>query len=264
MSERDVSQFEPTARFSRRVADYVRFRPRYPRVVLDTLAADTGLTPASVIADIGSGTGFSAEMFLQNGNTVYGVEPNAHMRHAGETYLAAWPAFHSVAGTAEATTLRAHSIDYVVAGQALHWFDLPRARAEFARIVRPGGWLALIWNTRDEESSPFMRAYETFVRDHSVDSTMIFHTNVTEVEIATLFERGAYTYRTFANSFALDFETLLGRTASSSYMPERDDARYAAMESALRALFARHARAGRIEYLYKTELYFGRPAQVED
>src|SRR5947209_4065708 len=105
---------DPTARFGSRVADYVATRPGYPPAVLDSLHAEAGLTPGSVIADVGSGTGLSSEMFLKNGNTVYGVEPNAEMRAAGEQLLAGYPKFHSAAGTAEDTTLPDASIDLIV------------------------------------------------------------------------------------------------------------------------------------------------------
>src|SRR5215211_3769159 len=114
---------DPTTRFSHRVADYVRTRPGYPTAVLDLLRTETGLTPAAVVADIGSGTGLSAEMFLKNGNAVIGVEPNADMRAAAESLLAGYPNFCSVTGTAENTALPDASVDLVVAGQAFHWFD---------------------------------------------------------------------------------------------------------------------------------------------
>ena len=97
-------------RFSTRVADYVRYRPRYPQGVLDLMQLECQLTPAHAIADIGSGTGFLAELFLKNGNTVFGVEPNKEMREAGEQYLDCYSRFNSVDGSAEATTLGDSSV----------------------------------------------------------------------------------------------------------------------------------------------------------
>src|SRR5271170_3464981 len=116
-------------RFSNRVGDYVRYRPGYPRAVLDLLRDECGLTPKSVVADIGSGTGILTQMLLENGNLVYGVEPNAEMRAAGEEFLAAHPKFRSVAASAEATKLPDASVDLIVAAQAFHWFDPPASRA---------------------------------------------------------------------------------------------------------------------------------------
>ena len=130
-----------TSRFSDRVENYVLYRPGYPPEALQALRDECGLTPNHVIADIASGTGIWTRMLLQNGNKVFGVEPNPEMRKAGERLLAAFPNFTSVAGTAEATTLADQSVDFVTAAQAAHWFDRKRSRREFVRILKPGGWL---------------------------------------------------------------------------------------------------------------------------
>src|SRR5271154_1515768 len=127
---------DPTARFSSRVEKYVRYRPSYPKEVVALLGKQCGLTAESVIADVASGTGIFTRLLLENGNRVFGVEPNAEMRRAGEEYLAAFPRFTSVAGTAEATTLPDHSVDIVTAAQAAHWFDRAKARREFVRILK--------------------------------------------------------------------------------------------------------------------------------
>ena len=135
---------DPTQCFSNRVENYARFRPYYPQAVPELLKAECGLTSASVIADVGSGTGVLSEMFLERGNRVFGVEPNEEMRKAGERLLERYPNFTSVAGTAEDTKLVTPSVDFVVAGQTFHWFDAARSRGEFARILRAGGWVALV------------------------------------------------------------------------------------------------------------------------
>ena len=120
-------------RFSSRVDDYINYRPHYPIEIIDLLAEKCALTPESVIADIGSGTGMLAKLFLENGNPVVGVEPNAEMRAAGEQYLAEFGRFTSMSGSAEATRLPAHAMDFVICGQAFHWFDRERTRDEFLR-----------------------------------------------------------------------------------------------------------------------------------
>ncbi|MDP8950409.1 MAG: class I SAM-dependent methyltransferase [Actinomycetota bacterium] len=151
---------DPTQRFTNRVDHYVKYRPSYPRAALDLLKTECGLTSASLVADVGSGTGILSELFLENGNRVFGIEPNERMRETGERRLGRHPRFTSVAGTAEATTLDGDSVDFVVAGQAFHWFDPERARAEFSRILKPGGWVALVWNLRRKDATPFLAAYE--------------------------------------------------------------------------------------------------------
>jgi SAM-dependent methyltransferase len=253
---RPVDRFRPTERFSRRAADYVRYRPRYPQVALDAIVTETGLTPQHAVADVGSGTGFSAELFLRYGCRVFGIEPNAEMRAAGDAYLAAYPLFTSVAGTAEATTLPDAAIDLIVAGQAFHWFDVTRARTEFARILRPGGWVALLWQTRDTDS-PFMRAYEDVVERHSTEVRQVHHRNVTDAEFAAAFADGAYRSFTFPYVQEFDLDGLLGRTFSSSYMPGQGEPGAEAVTAELTDLFHRHAAGGRVAFAYTTELYLG-------
>src|SRR4026208_981769 len=141
---------DPTKRFSKRVENYIQYRPKYPPAVFDFLRNELNLAPSSIIADVGSGTGISSEMFLRNGNTVFGIEPNSEMREAGERNLSQFASFKSIYGTAEATTLEDHSVDFVIAGQAFHWFDRARSRAEFFRILKKNGWVVLIWNDRKE------------------------------------------------------------------------------------------------------------------
>src|SRR6266496_249812 len=114
----ELNMAASTERFSSRVENYARYRPRYPAEIVGLLESECGLTDGSVIADIGSGTGFLAELFLRNGNRVFGVEPNRDMRVAGEGLLAAYSNFTSLAGTAEATTLADRSVDFVIAGEA--------------------------------------------------------------------------------------------------------------------------------------------------
>jgi ubiquinone/menaquinone biosynthesis C-methylase UbiE len=168
-----------TSRFSDRVENYVRYRPGYPLAVLQELKAECGLAPSHVVADIASGTGIWTRMLLENGNHVVGVEPNVEMREAGERLLAAFPKFSSVAGTAEATTLADQSVDFVTAAQAAHWFDRERARHEFARILKPGGWLVLLWNERLTDSTAFLRDYEQLLLTYGTDYQDIRHEHTT-------------------------------------------------------------------------------------
>ncbi len=95
---------EATERFTQTVADYLKYRPSYPKEVLDVLISECHLTSTRIIADIGSGTGLLAKLFLDYGNKVYGVEPNEMMRKAGENYLKNYPNFSSVNGTSTVIT----------------------------------------------------------------------------------------------------------------------------------------------------------------
>jgi SAM-dependent methyltransferase len=248
----------PTLRFSNRVENYVKYRPGYPASVIATLAKECGLTAESVIADIGSGTGISSEVFLKNGKRVFGVEPNREMREAGERLLGKYPDFTSVTGTAEETTLAVCSIDFVTAGQAFHWFDRERARKEFARILKPEGWVALIWNERLTDTSPFLRAYEELLRRFGTDYAAVDHRNVDADAITTFFAPQLFTLREFGNQQIFDYDGLKGRLLSSSYSPEPSHPNYQPMLDALRALFDKYQVSGKVSFDYVTRMYFGR------
>src|SRR3981081_2415509 len=175
----------PTARFSDRVENYVRYRPGYPAEVLDLLRTECGLRPSHIVADIASGTGVFTRLLLENGNSVFAVEPNTAMREMGIRQLKSLESNRvvSVAGTAEETTLKSASVDFVTAAQAAHWFDLPRARAEFARILRPEGGGVLIWDARDTASTPFLQDYEQLLLTYGTD-----YKEVRQRTIATIHE----------------------------------------------------------------------------
>lgn len=166
---------DPTQRFSSRVTNYVKYRPSYPAAIIDLLNTECGLTPDAIVADVGSGTGLLSELFLKTGNRVLGIEPNREMRAAGEQLLRGYDRFVSIAAAAEATTLPAHSVDFITAGQSFHWFDRERAGAELTRILKPQGWLVLIWNERRTDSTPFLRAYEQLLQAYSPEYPQVDH-----------------------------------------------------------------------------------------
>lgn len=249
---------DPTARFSDRVDHYVRYRPDYPAGVLRILEDEAGLTAHSIVADLGSGTGISAEMFLRHGNVVYGIEPNDAMRHAAERLLHHYPNFHSVHGRAEATMLADASIDHVVAAQAFHWFDVPAARAEVQRILKPGGWAVLLWNTRRTESTPFLHAFEALLLRFGTDYREVVHTKITASALEVFYGGRHFVKRTLEHRQKLDLDGIRGRLLSSSYVPAPGHPEHLPMLSELDAIFATHERGGLVTVEYDTEVYFGR------
>jgi SAM-dependent methyltransferase len=250
-----MSDTDPTRLFSKRADNYARYRPGYPADVLDCLRQECGLTPQTVVADVGSGTGILTRLFLDNGNRVYAVEPNEAMRLEAERTLGGYAGFVSVAGRAEATTLPNRSIDLVTAGQAFHWFDAAASRIEFGRVLRPGGFIALVWNARAYQDDPFMMAYERVLGEFGMGYTVVIH-RAHSGDLDTLFANGRG-FRSFSHSRSLDFDSLWGGFLSASYAPLPDDPRYGAMRAALQAAFAAHQRGGLVEFIYDTHLYFG-------
>jgi len=228
---------------------------------LDVLREECGLAPESVVADIGSGTGLLARLFLENGNVVYGVEPNDAMRQAGEQLLKDYPRFRSVAGSAETTTLGDASADFVVAGQAFHWFEPKAARTEFARVLRLQGWVAIVWNERKKDATPFHRDYENLLRTYGTDYTRVAASYPERMRMEDFFGPGTFQHRSFATEQKFDFDGLRGRLMSASYAPAQGHPNHEPMIAALKRLFEKHAEGGRVRIEYETHIYYGRIKQ---
>ncbi|MGA2334541.1 MAG: class I SAM-dependent methyltransferase [Terriglobales bacterium] len=246
----------PTARFSDRVEDYVRYRPGYPPEVLDLLRVECGLRPRHIVADIASGTGMFTRLLLENGNSVFAVEPNTEMREMGVRQLESYNRLVSVAGTAEETTLGSASVDFVTAAQAAHWFDLPRARAEFARILRPEGWCVLIWNERCTETTPFLRDYEQLLLTYGTDYKEVRHERTTAI-IHEFFAPAPYQERVFDLRQRFDYDGTAGRLLSSSYAPLEGHPSHVPMMQELKRIFRAHASDNVVEFEYNTRVYYG-------
>ena len=245
-----------TERFSDRVDNYVKYRPGYPDQVITHLRAEGILTETVVIADIGSGTGLLSALFLEQGNQVIGVEPNANMRHAAEVQLAHYANFSSVNGTAESTSLPSSSVDLITVGQALHWFDAVQAHREFVRILRPSGYTAVIWNIRNTKAAPFMQAFEALMAQYGSEYKEHHHSQHQDKHDVIFFE-GMQLF-TCANAQRLDFSGLQGRALSSSYAPLPPNSRYAPFIAALRNLYESFQDNGQVTIHYQTQMYYGR------
>lgn len=246
-----------TTRFSDRVENYVRYRPGYPPEALGALRSECGLTSAHVIADVASGTGIWTRLLLENGNRVFGVEPNNEMRQAAERLLAPFSKFSSVEAAAEATTLPEHSVDFVTAAQAAHWFDRARARQEFVRILKPEGWLVLVWNERVIDTTPFLRTYEELLLQFGTDYENVRHERTTGA-VNEFFDPAPFNERVFAMRQEFDYAGLEGRLLSSSYAPGPGHPKHEPMLRELRHIFDKHADSGRVSFDYKTRVYFGK------
>jgi SAM-dependent methyltransferase len=245
-------------RFSNRVENYVKYRPGYPAALLDLLRDECGLRAdeSCVIADVGSGTGFLAEIFLKQGNRVFGVEPNADMRKAGEEYLQGFRNFASVAGSAEATTLGGGSVNFVTAGQAFHWFEPAATRREFSRVLTPGGWVVLVWNHRRMDTQ-FARDYEALLKHYGTDYERVRASYPEAHTVRDFFGDVRCLGRDLKYDQTFDWDGLSGRLHSSSYAPTKEHENYVPMMSELRRIFDAHAENERLSMEYETKVYFG-------
>lgn len=248
---------DPTQRFSNRVENYFKYRPRYPPEILPLLEKECGLTRDSVIADVGSGTGFLSELFVRNGNRVFGVEPNAEMRAAGERLLAGYENFTSVDATAEATTLPEHSVDFVTAGQAFHWFDRIKTRSEFPRILKNDGWVVIVWNTFPLARSELVEGYHQVLLRYGTDYREVTR-EIDESGVRLFFPPGAIKTARFYYQQMFDWEGFKGRLLSASFAPQPDSPNYEPMLQELRKVFDSNQKDGTVIFDYDTEVYYGR------
>ena len=245
-----------TTRFSDRVADYTKYRPDYPASVYQFLQQHYRLDKRSVIADIGAGTGIFCEPLLKRGCNVMAVEPNGPMREACDARLSCWSQYRSVAGTAENTTLADASVDLITAAQAFHWFDQTACRCEFARVLKPAGGTALVWNRRDDIGAPFQSDYESLLRERVPAYSDVSHKSLSDAEIAQWFDDDIEV-RQFEHEQRFDFDSLCGRLRSSSYCPTPDTHAYTSLIDELRQIFERYAEGNEVRFIYATQVYAG-------
>lgn len=248
---------DPTKRFSDRVHDYVKYRPSYPPDTIQVIVEEAELSAGAVIADIGCGTGISSLPFLKQGIRVIGVEPNDAMRAAAGRFLAEFPGFSIKAASAESTGIEDNSVDAVIAAQAFHWFQTQKTRAEFERILRPGGSMVLMWNERSLNATEFLREYEELLVRYSTDYSQVRHDRFGPELLGEFFARPFQAFG-FDNKQTFGLEGLLGRVRSSSYMPPPGSPAFRDLADNLTTLFAKHAENGRIEIFYTTRVYIAR------
>ncbi len=250
---------ETTHRFADRVDNYVKYRPHYPREMFDFLLSQHIINENSIVADIGSGTGISSKPFLKLNLEVFAVEPNKEMREAAEKLLGDHKNFHSVNASAENTTLKDHSIDVIVVGQAFHWFEKEKTKQEFKRILKPGGHVVLLWNDRRTDSTEFLRSYEDFLQLCGTDYKEVNHKNTQDKNIFdAFFGENNYTEKWFDNFQEVDFAGLKGRVLSSSYMPNEGHKDYEHMMYCLKKVFARYQQNNTVRLDYDTKIYYGK------
>ncbi len=206
------------------------------------------------VADIGSGTGISTELFLNNNNKVYAVEPNKEMREAADRLLSHHPGYVSVDGTAEHTTLPVQSVDLITAAQAFHWFDRAAFSREAQRIARDGAWYLLIWNER-KVVSDFELAYEDLLIKYATDYTTVDHRNINEADLRDFFSPAEMTKKVFYNEQLFDYDGVKGRLLSSSYAPNAGHINYEPMLAYLREIFDKYQSDGRVGFSYDCNLY---------
>lgn len=247
----------PTGRFTGRVEAYRRYRSRYPREIIPLLQEKCGLRRESIVADIGAGTGMLSELFLENGNAVFAIEPNADMRSACEELTVRFQQLKCIDGTAEDTHLPERSMDIIAVGRAFHWFDHQKCRAEFTRILKPGGWavLAGLGPRRGKES--VQDDYQAIIRQHGIDYERLRGRYNVKEAVQRFFEGGALQETEFSGFEELTYEGLEGHTLSLSVTPQPDHPGFLAMQQALKTYFEKYQLDGKILLPTNCRVYMG-------
>lgn len=247
----------PPERFSGRVESYRRYRPRYPAEIVDVLIRECGLSQNAAVVDVAAGTGLLSEIFLAAGFDVTAIEPNAEMRAACVELRQSYPKLQCIPGTAEETGLPSRSADGITVAQAMHWFDLERTGAEFRRVLKPGGWCAVIYNHRRMGGDAFHDAYEELLRKFGVDYVSVQQQHVGHERLAEYFTPGEMKRRTFSNSQKLTREGFEGRIVSSSYVPRPGQVRFGEMRANIERIFDTHQSGGSVTLEYECEMCYG-------
>jgi ubiquinone/menaquinone biosynthesis C-methylase UbiE len=243
-----------TTRFSDRVVDYMKYRPKYPTNMIDLLRREIGLEENHIVADIGSGTGISSDLFIKNGNKVFGVEPNVEMRHAAEQLFEDETKFVSVDGSAEKSNLESESVDFIFCGQAFHWFDKFQAKLEFNRILKPTGHIVLAWNVRNENDL-FQKGYEQLLRNNIPEYNDVTHKNISDNDIIRFFSPATLFKSSLKNHQIFDLEGLKGRLRSSSYCPKTGK-EFEKLMKKIEDLFHKFEKDKLVRFDYITNLYW--------
>lgn len=254
----DHMLMESTGRSPSMVENYLRFKPNYPRKLIDFLYDDCGFSWESVIADIGSGTGTFTRLLLEKGSRVVGIEPNREMRETAERILCdEFPRFVSLDATAENTTLSDVSIHHIVCAQSFHFFNIDKCKKEFARILRPGGSVALIRSRPVVDNDEFSHEYEALVRRYSNDEGNN-RTKINENLFSDFFPASSFLVFSLPDQLILDFEALKGRMLFFSDMPALGEKGYHELIEELEILFELYNQSGKVVLKYKTEAYAGK------
>jgi len=244
-----------TGLFTSRADIYSKYRPSYPTEAINYLVGSFNLSKDSLVADIGSGTGIFTKLLLEKAKTVFAVEPNKEMRNEAEKQLKKDRNFVSVEGTAEKIPLEAKSVDLITAAQSFHLFDRDSAKNEFSRILRDGGHVILIWNKR-LQNTDFLLEYENIIQNNIPEYKDLTN-STTSIDVIKTFLGKGFKVERFGNNQVYDWDKVIGRLNSSSYMPAKKTEAYQSLEKSLYNTFIRYAGSGKVQFNYSTEVYSG-------
>ncbi|NEQ24063.1 MAG: class I SAM-dependent methyltransferase [Microcoleus sp. SIO2G3] len=239
----------PRDRFSNRAEDYSRYRPTYPTEAIDQILDGLGDPVTLTVADIGAGTGISARLLGDRGAKVWAIEPNETMRSAAEPH----PQVEFRSGTAEATGLADASVDLITCCQSFHWFEPIATLAEFHRILRSGGRVALIWNER-EQADEFTAEHTAVIRKAAATDFFDHPSRKSADPLAQSDRFTDFRQQSFRNQQQLSLDAVIGLALSASYIPKSGEVHEQLLID-LRKLFNRWSQNSTVTLIYQTNVY---------
>jgi ubiquinone/menaquinone biosynthesis C-methylase UbiE len=248
--------------FSSKAEKYARYRWEYAPRAVEAIFTTAGLSGDSTVADIGAGIGILTRQFTGRIQRVIAVEPNLEMRREAEKRLPLSPSCLMMDGSGERTGLADRSVDLITVAQAIHWMEGEAVQKEFLRILKPGGWLAILRNYPTNQELD-QAIDEISIPDNGVDaSTAPKPPRKQPPEF--FYTGGSFQKLIYPFTYEQGWEEFFGALISASFMPDEGHPLYPNLERAARGVFARFSRGGRLRGEGATELYIGQPDRFKE
>jgi ubiquinone/menaquinone biosynthesis C-methylase UbiE len=246
------------SKFSPKAQIYDQYRWDFHPEAITEMCEITGINQDSVVADIGSGTGMLTAHFVHKVNKIYAIEPNPEMRTIAIDKLAQYPAFVSIDGLSDNTKLPAHSVDLIVVGRAIHWFNPHTTKAEFLRILKPDGWFAIC--QIPYEDLELLEAVKTLRKPEygwnvTEDKSRIIENNDLD---SYYFKNNDYQIIKHGSVVTENWENFLGRITSFSPSPDSDNPLFHKFETEAKKIFDRYSEKGILRINISTEIKLGK------
>lgn len=238
--------------FSSKAEIYAKYRWRYAPEAIQAIFDHTQVAQASVVVDIGAGTGILTREFIGKVKQIFAVEPNPEMRSIAARELGQFPTCRVIDGRAEETTLQSHTVDLITAAQSVHWFEPHSARREFYRILKPEGWLAFCRNygTNRDLGEALLNVYPS---ENDTESLMVGK----HQPRSFYYGGGKYLKMDFPFEIKLTWDAFLGSLSSASFAPDEGSSLYVQFERDARSVFDAFNIDHQIDMQGVTELYLG-------
>ena len=246
-----------TKKFDGLATEYSKGRPAYAKKFIDELYEKYGFSKESIVADVGAGTGKFAKQILDKGSFVYCVEPNVDMRTKAVGELKAYKNVECIDGDAANTCLNDNSVDFVTVAQAFHWFEVESFKRECKRILKPGGKVFLVWNSRDTNFEIVCKNAEIYNRYCPGFKGFSNGIQENDARIEEFFD-GKYEKVKYDNPLYFTKEIFISRCLSSSYSLKCGEDKYNEYVGELEKLFDVYEVNGTVCMPNSTIVYFGR------